>query len=53
MTQEDLLSSTIFNVVVNAVVRHWESLMAEGAGCDDRNNGSGNEVSHLKILTIR
>ena len=28
-TQSYLLSTTIVNVVVDAVVRHWESLVAE------------------------
>ena len=30
VTQRDPLSSTIFNVVVDAVTRHWVSLMVEG-----------------------
>ena len=29
--QGDLLSPTIFSVVVDAVVRHWVSVMVEGA----------------------
>ena len=28
------LSPTIFNVVVDSVVRHWESLVTEGSGGD-------------------
>ena len=28
--QGDTLSPTIFNVVVNAVVRHWVTVMVEG-----------------------
>ena len=32
LTQGDPLLPTIFNVVVDAVLCHWESLMAEGAG---------------------
>ena len=32
VTQGDPLSPTIFNVVVDAVVRHWVEEMAEGAG---------------------
>ena len=31
VTQGDPLSPTIFNVVVDAVVRHWLSVMVEGA----------------------
>ena len=31
VTQRDPLSSTIFNVVVDAVAHHWVSLMVEGA----------------------
>ena len=31
VTQGDPLYSTIFNVVFDAVVCHWESLMSEGA----------------------
>ena len=34
----DPLLSTIFNVVVDAVVRHWESLVMERAGGDIINN---------------
>ena len=30
MTQGDPISTTIFNVVVDAVVRHWESMVEEG-----------------------
>ena len=32
VTQGEPLSSTIFNVVVDAVVRHWESLVAKTEG---------------------
>ena len=31
MTQGDLLSPTIFNVVVGAVVRHWVKVIVESA----------------------
>ena len=31
--QGDLLSPTIFNVTVDAVVCHWVSLVVGGAGC--------------------
>ena len=37
-------------VVVDAVVCHWESLMAEGSGRDDR---SGNKVAQTARQTIR
>ena len=40
------LSPTIFNVVVDAFVRHWESMIAEGGGCDVRDNSSGDEAAH-------
>ena len=30
VTQGDMLSPTIFNVVVDAVVRHWLKVMVEG-----------------------
>ena len=32
MTQGDPLSPTIFNVMVNEVVQHWDSLVEERAG---------------------
>ena len=31
VTQGDLLSPTIFNVLVDASVRHWVTVMVEGA----------------------
>ena len=31
VTQGDLLSPTIFNVVVDVVVSHWVTVMVEGA----------------------
>ena len=34
ITQGDPLSPTIFNLVVDVIVRHWESLVAERAGRD-------------------
>ena len=40
-TQGDPISPTIFNVVVDDVARHWESVVAEGDGRDDRDNSSG------------
>ena len=36
MTQGGAVLPTIFNVVVELVVRHWESLMEERAGGDIR-----------------
>ena len=38
MTEEDPLLPTIFNVVVDTVVRHWESLVAGATGEDISNN---------------
>ena len=36
VNQGDLLSPTTFNVVVDAVVRHWVSVVVEGAeGLDE------------------
>ena len=46
----DPLSPTIFNVVVDTVVRHWESLMTEGAGRDDN---SGDKVAKPEQRTLR
>ena len=43
VTQGKLLSSTIFNVVVESVVHHWILLVAGGAGGQD---GWGREVFH-------
>ena len=43
VAQGNLLWPTIFNVVVNAMVRHWESLMEYGS---DRDGSSSNEVAH-------
>ena len=47
MTQGYLLSPTIFNVLMDTVVRHWEYLMAEESVGDDRDNRSGGEVAQL------
>ena len=38
MTQGDPLPPTIFNVVVDAVVRHWGSLVGGRAGEDSSND---------------
>ena len=50
MTKGGALLTTIFNVVVNTVVRHWESLVAEGSrgGISDNN-----EVEHPVGRTFR
>ena len=39
----DLLSPTIFNVVVDAVVQHWVTIMVEIA---EERDGRGQEVRH-------
>ena len=49
MTQGDQLSPTIFNVVVDAMVRQWESFVAEIAGGDS----SKDEAEHPEGRTIR
>ena len=41
MPQGEPVSPTIFNVVVDAVARHWEYLATEGDGRDGRDNSSG------------
>ena len=47
VTQGGALSPTIFNVVVDAVVRHWVEVMVEGA---DNQGGSGQEGRHQNSL---
>ena len=47
MMQGEPLSPTIFNVVVDAVVRHWVELMVERAGGQDRH---GREERHQSAL---
>ena len=47
MTQGDPLSPTIFNVVVDAVVRHWVTVMVEGA---EERGEHGQEVRHNNSL---
>ena len=49
MTHGDPLSPTIFNVVVDAVVRHWEPLVEEIDGGDRINNNA----AQLLDRTIR
>ena len=47
MTQGDLLSPTIFNVVVDAVVRHWVSVVVKGV---EEWGGRVQEVRHHNAL---
>ena len=48
LTQGDSISSTIFNVVLNAVVRHWVEETVESAG---RQGGGGQEGIHQNPLS--
>ena len=43
---------TIFNVVLDAVVRHWESLVGGQAGGGGGSNENGN-TAQLAVRTIR
>ena len=43
VTQGDLLSPTIFNVVVDVVVRHWLQIATQEA---ERRGGRGREGRH-------
>ena len=47
VTQRDPISPTIFNVVVDAVVRHWLMVMVEGA---EERGERGQEVRHQDSL---
>ena len=47
VTQGDPLSSKIFNVVVDVVVRHWVSVMVEGA---EERGKRGQEGRHHNAL---
>ena len=47
MTQGDPLSPTIFNVVVDAVVRHWLTIAAQEA---ERRGERGREGQHQSAL---
>ena len=50
ITKGDPLFPAIFNVVVDAVVRHWEYLVAEREGGDIRDdNGDTAQTSGRKI----
>ena len=50
VTEEDPLLSTTFNVVGDAVVRHWDSLVAETAwGDNSNNNEAGKTATGRKI----
>ena len=51
--QGGLLSPTIFNVAVKALVHHWEYLMIEGAGGDNKYISSGNKAAQPSRRTIR
>ena len=53
VTKGYLLLPTIFNVVADTVVRHWESVVAEGGREDDRDNISGDEAAHPIRQMIR
>ena len=48
VTQEDPLSPTIFNVVVDEVVRHWLAVMAEDA---EERGDRGQEGWHQNYLS--
>ena len=50
VAQVDPLSPTIFNVVVDVVVRHWESLVAEREEEDIRDNDrDASQTEGMKI----
>ena len=51
VTQGDPLSPTIFNVVVDAVVRHWEYLVAERERGD--NSKDKGDVAQTSGRTIQ
>ena len=53
VTKGNPLLTTIFNVVVDAVVCHWEFLMAEGDGGDERDDRSGDKAAQLARWMIR
>ena len=53
VTQGGPLLPNIFNVVVEAVVRHSGSMVVEGDGVNGRDNIIGNEADHPEIQTIR
>ena len=47
------LLPNIFNMVVEAVVYHWEYLVVEGNGDNGRDNISGDEAAQPARQTIR
>ena len=49
MTQGYPLLPTIFNVVVDAVVRYWDSLVVERAGGDSSNY----DAAHPAVNMVR
>ena len=53
MTQGEPILPNIFNVVVEAVVRHWEYLVLEVYEDDGRDNISGDEAAQSARQTIR
>ena len=53
VTQGEPILLNIFNVVVESVVRHWESLVAEGDWDDGRDNSRGNEAVQPERQMIR
>ena len=53
VTQGDPLSPNIFNVVVGAMVRHWESLMAEQEGEYSRGNNGDREKTAGRMIWDR
>ena len=52
-TQGEPLLPSIFNVVMEAVVCHWEYLVVEVYGDDGRDNSSRNEAAQSARQTIR
>ena len=50
LAQGNSMFLAIFNVVVGALVYHWNPLMPEGADRDDRSDG---EVAQPEIRTIK
>ena len=53
VTQGEPLLPNISNVMLEAVVRHWESLVSEGGGEDVMDNSSGYEAAQPARKTIR
>ena len=51
VTQGDPLSSTIFNVVVDAVVRHWLTIAAQEARDEEKGGGRADTRPHYSTRT--